>query len=465
MKTFHRFLHIRSIQACILCACLMGFFTGCGKVRRHPSFILISIDTTRVDRLGLYGNPRPVSPYLDAIGAEGLVFDQAVTVTENTLISHASLFTGLFPEAHGTTYKENGIPLSPSYKTIAEDFLSSGLYQTAGFTAHGGWLNKKFGMDQGFQAFSSGFRSADVVLKEAEDWYINQRDPEKPFFLFVHLFDPHSDADGRPYQVDQPFLGRWTSDPPERFKNWDKVSPNGSQFLIAVTEGKLALSEKEVKHIRDQYDEGLAYTDDRLGRFLAGYKNSDDLFVIITADHGEEFMEHNYMLHSSLYDPVVRIPLIILPPPSLNKRYKTPRRIQDQVRIVDLRPTILGMAGLPKPDTCQGENLVPWMTGRNKEFLSGPAPLYHHALRWKGWKLYFLKDSFHLYDLHTDPGEQIDLIDHPGQEKRIKEMKEILQKYAEEDREIRRIFRSQKGKKPVLTAEEQEKLRSLGYIK
>lgn len=450
---------------CILCVCFVVILCGCRKDHTPPSFILVSIDTTRVDRLGLYGNPRSVSPYLDAIGAKGMVFDQAVTVTENTLISHASLFTGLYPAAHGTTYKEKGVPLDSSYITIAENFLSSGLYQTAGFTAHGTWLNKKFGMDQGFEVFTSGYRSADVVLKEAEDWFLNQRNPEKPFFLFIHLFDPHSDDGGRPYQASEPFLGRWTSNTPERFKNWEDVSPNGSQMLIAVTEGDLSLTDEEVRHIRDQYDEGLAYTDDRLGRFLAKYINTKNLFLIITSDHGEEFLEHNYMLHSSLYDPVVRIPLIILPPPSLSKHYKSPRRIQDQVRIVDLRPTLLGMAGLPKPEACQGMDLVPWLTGKQKECPSGPAPLYHIALRWEGWKLYYFKESFYLYDLSSDPGEQVDLIHNPDLGERVRDMKDILQRYAAEDSAIRRVFQDNKGKESVLSPEELEKLRSLGYIK
>ena len=465
MKSYQRFVHIFFSPGCILCVCLMGILFGCGKGHTPPSFILVSIDTTRVDRLGLYGNPRPVSPYLDAIGAQGIVFDQAVTVTENTLISHASLFTGLFPAAHGTTYKENGVPLDSSYITIAEDFLSSGLYQTAAFTAHGGWLNKEFGMDQGFEVFSGGYRSADVVLKEAEDWFLNQRNPEKPFFLFIHLFDPHSDADGRPYQAPEPFLGRWTSNVPERFKNWEDVSPNGSRMLISVTEGDLSLTDEEIRHIRDQYDEGLAYTDDRLGSFLEKYINKQNLYLIVTSDHGEEFGEHEYMLHSSLFDPVVRIPLIILPPPSLSRHYNSPRRIQDQVRIVDLRPSLLGMAGLPKPEACQGKNLVPWLTGKRKESPPGPAPFYHLALRWKGWKLYNFKESYRLYDLGSDPGEQMDLFHRPDLGERVRDMKEILRRYTLEDIGIRSIFKSYEGKGPVLTPEELEKLRSFGYIK
>ena len=124
---------------------LVGLVSSCHKKSDFKNFILVSLDTTRIDRLSLYGNKRPVSPGLVELSKKALVFDQAVTVTENTLISHASLLTGLYPAAHGTTYKDDGVPLDKAYRTIAEDFLSSGRYQTAGFAAHGTWLNKKFG--------------------------------------------------------------------------------------------------------------------------------------------------------------------------------------------------------------------------------------------------------------------------------------------------------------------------------
>ena len=123
------------------------------------------------------------------------------------------------------------------------------------------------------------------------------------------------------------------------------------------------------------------------------------------------------------------------------------------------------MAGLPKPEACQGMNLVPWLTGKRKECPSGPAPLYHIGLRWEGWKLYNLKESFYLYDLSSDPGEQVDLFHRPDQSERVREMKDILQRYAAEDSAIRRVFQSHKGEGPVLSPEELEKLRSLGYIK
>ena len=448
-------------------ALFLGHFAACSRgPGEPPSVILISIDTARVDRFGLYGNPRPTSPYLDAIGRRGLVFDQAVTVTENTLISHASLFTGLFPAAHGTTYEDGGVPLNSAYVTLAEDFLESGLYQTAGFAAHGTWLCEKFGMDQGFQVFQTGFRSADVVLEEAETWLKDRRDPDKPFFLFIHLFDPHSDFDGRPYQAPEPFHGRWTSDYQGRFTDWEERTPNGSLFLVAVTEGRIRITPKEAEHFRDQYDEGLAYTDDRLGRFLEKHGRGENLFVVITSDHGEEFLEHGYMLHSSLYDPVVRIPLIIVPPPDLEKRYGVPRRLREQVRIVDLRPTLLDMAGLPTPEACQGVSLNSWLTGRDKICPAGPAPFYHTAVRWDGFKLYETRQGPALFDLTADPGEQVNLHGLPEHQERIDRMNAFLRMQVKQDLEVRAVLRdSSRDPKSPMDARDLDRLRSLGYIK
>ncbi|HDK27286.1 MAG TPA: hypothetical protein ENG48_09425 [Candidatus Atribacteria bacterium] len=445
---------------------LVGLVSSCHKKSDFKNFILVSLDTTRIDRLSLYGNKRPVSPGLVELSKKALVFDQAVTVTENTLISHASLLTGLYPAAHGTTYKDDGVPLDKAYRTIAEDFLSSGRYQTAGFAAHGTWLNKKFGIDQGFQVFKTGFRSADVVLKEVEEWLTKERDPNKPYFLFIHLFDPHSDWGGRPYEAPEPFLGRWTSNYKGRFQNWEKISPTGSNFLAAVNRGEITLTKEEILHIRDQYDEGLAYTDDRICRFLKSFVDYNKTFVIITSDHGEEFKDHDFMLHSSLYDQVVRVPLIIVPPVSLQEKYKIPRRIKEQVRIVDIRPTILSMAGLPKPEFCQGVDLNPWLIGKQDECPAGPAPFYHLALRYYGYKLYKLRKRWQLFDLRNDPEEKINLINLSEYKERIEMMREILSKYAQEDKNIRdKIKKLKKKSKSLYTKEELERLRSLGYVK
>jgi len=449
----------------LLIILLVGCFPGCQKETPRKNFILVSLDTVRLDRLSLHGNKRNVSPKLVELSKKGLVFDQALTVTENTLISHASMLTGLYPAAHAATHENGGVSLADSYQTIAEDFLNTGEYQTAGFTTHGTWLNRKFGFHQGFQVFSSGFRSADVVLKEVKQWLKEKRDPKKPYFLFIHLFDAHSDWDGRPYQTVPPFLNRWTSGYQGRLQDWENMSPNGSIFLAAVNKGRITLTQEDILHIRDQYDEGLAYTDDRICDFLEENIDLDDTYVVITADHGEEFKDHDYMLHSSLYDQVVRVPLIVIPPGNMAKKYKIPRRIPDQVRIVDLRPTILDMAGIDGIQLCQGKDLNPWMLGREKNCPAGPAPFYHRALRWEGYKLYKRGENYELYDLTRDPAEKVDLIGNETLAARVRKMKAIIQDYARKDRAVRKIVEAmEKGGQSKYSQKDLEKLRSLGYL-
>ncbi len=460
---------MRIIKCIILFTLIMSSITaGCRKPEpawpEQKNFILISLDTVRLDRLSLHGNERDVSPGLVRLSEKGLVFDQAVTVTENTLISHASLLTGLFPAAHGTTYLNDGVPLMPCYETIAEDFLSTGVYQTAGFAAHETWLNSKFGIDQGFEVFKTGFRSADIVLKEAEKW-LKKRNRKKPFFLFIHLFDPHSEAHGRPYDAPEPFLNRWTKDYEGPYQDWKDISPNGSAFLAAVTNKEIVLSEEDIIHLRDQYDEGLAYTDDAIVRFLENFVNPDNTFIIITSDHGEGFFEHGSMLHSSLYDEIVRVPLVIVPPSPLADLYDIPRRIADQVRIVDLRATLLSMAGLPDPKINQGADLNPWLLGNTAECPAGPAPFYHQALRWKGYKFYREGDKKMLFSLQEDPGENINIYGREELSSLAEEMEEILRDFTQKDERISRDAQKTGEENPLSYSEDElEKLRSLGYF-
>jgi hypothetical protein len=138
---------------------LVGLAPGCSRDSR-PSFVVISLDTTRADQMSLYGYGRPTTPEIDALASTGIVFEQAVTVTNNTLIAHASIFTGLLPVAHGVLPHDEGHAVPPGAVTLAEDFLASG-YQTAGFTAHADWLNERYGMARGFETFSSDYRPAE----------------------------------------------------------------------------------------------------------------------------------------------------------------------------------------------------------------------------------------------------------------------------------------------------------------
>lgn len=444
---------------------LLPALSSCGKERiEGPSFLFVSLDTTRADALGLYGYHRDTTPMLDELGKEGLVFTRAFTVSNNTLTSHVTMFTGLHPVTHGATPNGEGIALHENYPTLAEDFADAG-YQTAGFTTHGDWLNERFGFHQGFDDFMCAYMTADEVLAEAKEW-LDDRDPARPFFCFIHLFDVHSDWTARPYDAPEPFAGRYTSDYDGPLLPWDEQPVKATLFLYALLNKKIDITEKGVEYLRGQYDEGLAYTDDRLGRFLKSLNPLENTYIIITADHGEEFQEHGKVLHSSKYDEVVRIPLIIVPPSEARERLGAPRVVPEQVSTVDLRPTFLSLAGFPKPAGCQGTDLVPWLEGR-AAYPSHPVFFeYRSAVRIDGFKLIQKRGGPELYDVRSDPEEKENLAARPDMRKMVRELKIIIKKQHAKDEELREAFLKSSKQVPVGRDKEMdERLKKLGYTR
>ena len=442
---------------------------GCAEHPRPSHVILISLDTTRPDHLGLYGYVRDTSPNLDALAARGVVFEEMITTSENTLISHASIFTGLVPAAHGATHVGEGRALPPGARTLAEDFQAAG-YQTAGFAAHGDWLTPAFGMDRGFDVFTSAYRDGEAVLADARKW-LDGRDPERPFFLFIHLFDVHSDPGPRPYEAPEGIAGRFTSDYDGPFADWGSSRAKGSAFLHAVMDGHVELSDADLAYLRAQYDEGLYATDAMLGHFLdeLGPRDRDlldDAWVAVTADHGEEFLEHGRMLHSSFYDVVAKVPGILVPPGRDPEAIGPPRHVPNQVRVIDLRNTLLDLAGLPEAERSQGVSLAPWLRGEANRSPAGAATVYHQALRGSGFKLLRTKDGLRLYDLTNDPGEQHDLSADPEHADRVASMNARLGKMQKNDTKLGELLRAD-GEAPIPGGDRtaNETLKALGYTR
>ncbi len=440
---------------------------GCSKPADPPSFILVSLDTTRADAMSVYGYERDTTPRLARLASRGVVFDQCATVSENTLLSHAAMLTGLYQGTHGAMYKtaaNDDRALHENYTTLAEDLSAAG-YQTAGFTSHGVWLNAEFGFAQGFDVFVPSSDGADKVLARASDW-LAKRDPTRPYFLFIHLFDVHSDPrGGRPYRAEAPFSGRWTAEYDGPFADWENVEPNGSLFLNAIQEGSVTLSEADRQHLRDQYDEGLATADEKLGKFLEDLPPAEheDTWFVVTSDHGEEFREHGGFLHNATgYDEIMRVPFILVPPPSTPERLGKPRHVDAQVRIVDIRPTLAALAGL-KVEKCQGQNLVPWLEGGTNVCPAGPAAFYTHVLRYNGLKLIRGKNGG-LFDLRRDPGETRDLSDDRSFAKRVEAMTALLEQIGRENDVARaKIMSGAKDITVAASSEREAMLKELGY--
>ena len=438
---------------------------ACRGAPPPPSFILISLDTTRADHLGVYGYGRDTTPFLDELARRAFVFEQAIAPSQNTLISHASLLTGLFPGAHGATPQEGGRAIAPAFTTLAEDLAAHG-YQTAAFLAHADWLSVRFGFDQGFETFTSKYESAAAIRRKAETWF-SSKSIDSPYFLFLHLYDVHSDWGERPYDAPEPFRGKFATE------DFDVKGRPASDYLGEVNRGAIEITPTEVDVLRDQYDEGLAYVDHQLKLFFDSLPDEklDRTWVFILADHGEGFLEHGRLLHASLHDEVVRVPFLVVPPADSDAFRRTPvrpTRVAEQVGLVDVRPTVLSLAGLPQPTDVEGIDLVPCMrTGAGCG--SPPAFLLSRngdsGLRFQGFKLLRQEGVTYLYDLQKDPAEQTDLGSRLEMKERIRDMRAQLDELVAEQGKMREhILQGEETGPLEKDPEAEERLRSLGYL-
>ncbi|RIK99159.1 MAG: hypothetical protein DCC71_20540 [Proteobacteria bacterium] len=325
-----------------LIAAALGCSEPAPRVER-PHFLVLSLDTTRADRLGIYGYERPTSPVLDRMAREGAWYERAYTTATWTLPSHASLFTGKFPTSHGARYDAEGPlvlgseirgpeswkqirarGLAPDEHTLAEHLQGAG-WRTGGVVA-GPWLKAVFGLSRGFEHWddrgitSVNGRPAASVTDAAIAWIDGASD--RPFFLFLNYFDPHT-----PFYPPAPFVAEVV--PPEE-------RPRG-----------------EAKTLRERsalYDAEIRAMDFHIGRLLDHLRARglyDSTFVVAVADHGELLGEQNANGHgNSLYEPELRIPFLVKPP----RGDGGPRGAQSAiVQISDVFPMVLARAGLPIP--------------------------------------------------------------------------------------------------------------------
>lgn len=366
--------------------------------------LLISMDTTRADCLGCYGHPRAKTPHIDRLAARGALFSQCVTAAPITAPSHASMFTGLYPKSHGV--RDNGaFVLGDEQETVAEALSQAG-YATAAVV--GAFvLNREYGLAQGFGAYDDlpevdGVRRPERPASEVADAaiaWLRER-PDKPFFLFVHFFDPH-----------QPYLA------PQRFE----TGPGAATQQEVSAPGAAPAG----------YLAEIAFVDEQIGRLLEALDAFDlasRTLVILTADHGESLGEHDEATHACfLYDATMRVPLVMRGPD-----VPAGTRVEDQVRTIDLAPTILAAARVDALPKAHGTNLLKRLGDSGEELPAigeslylklnfGFAPL--RMWRESGWK-YIQAPNPELYDLSADPRELNNLA--AAQPDRAREMKERL---------------------------------------
>lgn len=408
-------------MAGLLGACL-GLAVSCGDGEGlhdpdRPVVVVVTLDTTRADHLGCYGSEVPgISPRIDALAAEGVLFTQSISQAAVTPVSHASIFTGLNPFHHGlrVMHSVSQNRLKEENVTLAEILRDEG-YDTGAFVSAFP-VTEYFGFKQGFEHFDEDFdqqggqvteegavntgaaqRHAGETTDLALQWMDGR---EKPFFLWLHYFDPHD----------------------------ERVMPPASELQ------GVEFAEGHRERLRDIYDFEITYMDRELGRVfdkLEEMKLWDNAIVVVTADHGEGLGDHDWWTHGVLYQEQLRVPLIVRAP-----GLKTGHRVDSVVRSIDILPTVGDLLGMSASDLPQvdGVSLKPLLTGASEDLgLSAYSDSVNKMVyrfspeivdnkndmlfsivvdgRWKYIHHLERRNESELYDLIEDPAELVNLAD------------------------------------------------------
>jgi arylsulfatase A-like enzyme/Flp pilus assembly protein TadD len=354
-----------------------------------PNIILITLDTVRADRMGFLGSKLGLTPQLDALASQSVVFEHAYSQAPITPVSHATILTGTFPQYHGI--RNFGDRLPPGVPFLPEILHAQG-YHTGAFVGSiildpkNGFAS---GFERGFDVYNAGFhrqktgerreasmqRRGEVTLGYALEWLGQQQGG--PFFLWFHLWDAHD-----PYNPPEPFRSRFPKAP---------------------------------------YNGGIAYVDATVGKLLDYLRKQglyDNTLIAVAADHGESLGDHGELTHSIfLYDATIHVPMLLKLP---GNRF-VGQRVSSAASLVDLAPTVLEALGQTPPPAMQGRSLLPLIgnphPGDRPSFATGD-----HSERSFGWsalvsvrmgsKLYVRAPSPELYDLASDPGAKTNL--YPG---------------------------------------------------
>ena len=324
---------------------------------QYPNVIVITLDTTRADRMGFLGSRRGLTPHLDAMAQQGVIFTRAYAHVPLTTASHTTIFTGTYPQFNHVN--DFGVPLSPKLPFLPELLHQHG-YQTGAFV--GSLILDPLdgtapGFDRGFDVYDAGFhlrrhgadryqtveRRAEVVVNHALGWL--SQIPDKPFFLWVHLYDAHD-----PYDPPPPYKERFAAQP---------------------------------------YDGEVAYADACVGKLLNALRKHglyDETLIAVMADHGESLGAHGENTHGVfLYDETIHVPLLIKLPLNL----AAGRRIDARTGLVDVAPTILRAAGIAPPVEMQGQSLLEAIKAKEAPVSFEDRPAYaetdypHRAFGWQ----------------------------------------------------------------------------------
>jgi arylsulfatase A-like enzyme/Flp pilus assembly protein TadD len=417
-------------ERAVLIAALAACAAGCGSSEvpagalRGSNVLFITIDTLRPDRLGAYGSRAGLTPNLDRLASEGIVFEDVLAHVPVTLPSHTSLFTSKIPPRHGV--HDNGtFRVGAGEETLSLRLKSRG-YETAAFV--GAFvLDARFGLDRGFDLYDDYYgekrsfasfteleRPAESVLAPARRWLETRRD--KPWFAWVHLFDAHA-----PYEAPEPYRGR---------------------------------------HAADPYGAEVAYVDAALGSFFDGLGSLgllEKTLVVLVSDHGESLGEHGEGTHGTFaYNSTLSVPWILW------SKSLEPARFAPRVRLVDVAPTVLDFLGIELPERIDGASLRPFLFEPSRY---EPADSYFEALNphltrdWaplrgivRGPHKFIELPIPELYDLTADAKEETNVI--AGRAALASELRKALEERLEGSAPLN----------PSADEETKKRLESLGYL-
>ncbi len=453
---------IRSLVSLLLLLSVRSLCSAADAAQAPGGYnvVMVLMETLRPDHLGCYGYGRATSPNIDKLAAEATVFENAYSQSSQSLVSAASVFTGLYPPSHGVTNVDQR--LDPALPTLAGELKRRG-YRTAAFTS-GFFLNRGFGLDSGFDEYddSKDFGTLADVVPGARKWLRKNKD--KPFFLLVHGYDAHA-----PYRAPKKFLEKFKAgyagqlaEVPLDYNLSDRIWQDGLYEDFHLKKRVAALERSDVEYIVSQYDGAVLYADSKIGELLGALEEQglkERTIVVLLSSAGEALMDHGTIIssfHGGLYDEGIHVPLLVRAPGS------APSRVKAAVQLVDVMPTVLDLLAFSSTAPAQGVSLKPAMGGKTPpdrtvyaQTLSLRTGAPYVGIRKYPWKLFLEDGSYELYDLAGDPAEQLNAAsENPAGLKAMK---------AELDRVVKAMPRRRTEARGRPLAAVAERMKELGY--
>jgi len=400
--------------------------------KRNLNVILISIDALRPDYLSCYGYKTNTSPNIDRLSKGGVLFTHAISHASWTCPALPSIITATYPSTHGVNFWDQTLP--PSIITLPQ-ILTQNSYHTCFISGHGGLSYSNLG----FGTFKDSSSDAMQITEEAIKWLANNQD--KKFFLWLHYMDTHDKS---------------------------LKIPEEKHFMQNIEKG-------DIESYTLKYEQAISYVDTQIGYLLSNIKKyglHKNTLAIVTSDHGEEICEHDFCFNHGgfLWDTIIRVPLIMSCAGLIPKN----KIVQSQVRHIDLLPTICAILNIKKPESSEGESLLP-LIQKNKfhslnafsehkenegDLSTGKWVFTKFSIRTPEWKLIKTihgdKEGYELFNLKNDPQESKNLIEIE------KEQFNLLQMELSEW--MRRQKPNVSSLPKQLNEETKSRLRSLGYL-